>query len=105
MGALQGYSPAECYRRIEDNLWDTQLAQWSFWIPIQLVNFQFTPVRHQLNVVLVTSIVSCVNGLRGFWELYLICLFAGLDGTSFDVVPSGVESRRRKEELVFKIVG
>ncbi|GAX09788.1 hypothetical protein FisN_11Lh239 [Fistulifera solaris] len=57
MAALQGFSPAECYKRIEDNLWDTQIAQWSFWIPIQLLNFQFTPVRHQLNVVLVTSIV------------------------------------------------
>jgi len=32
-------------------------AQWVFWIPVQLLNFQFVPVRHQLNVVLVTSIV------------------------------------------------
>jgi len=28
-----------------------------FWIPVQLLNFKFVPVRHQLNVVLLTSIV------------------------------------------------
>ena len=28
-----------------------------FWIPVQLLNFNFVPVRHQLNVVLLTSIV------------------------------------------------
>jgi protein Mpv17 len=57
MGAMQGQGPQQIYDRIADVLWETQLAQWKFWIPIQLVNFQFTPVRHQLNVVLVTSIV------------------------------------------------
>jgi protein Mpv17 len=57
MGAMQGMSPQEIYDRIYDVLWETQKAQWVFWIPIQLVNFQFTPVRHQLNVVLLTSIV------------------------------------------------
>jgi protein Mpv17 len=57
MGAMQGFSPQEIYDRIADVLWETQKAQWVFWIPIQLVNFQFTPVRHQLNVVLLTSIV------------------------------------------------
>jgi protein Mpv17 len=57
MGLMQGYSVAECYQRIADVLWDTQVAQWIFWIPIQLINFNYTPVRHQLNVVLVTSII------------------------------------------------
>jgi protein Mpv17 len=56
MGLLEGQSPALAYQRIEDRLWETQIAQWKFWIPFQLVNFQFTPVRHQLNVVLITSI-------------------------------------------------
>ena len=32
-------------------------AQWIFWIPVQLLNFRFVPVRHQLNVVLLTSVV------------------------------------------------
>lgn len=32
-------------------------AQWVFWIPVQLLNFRYVPVRHQLNVVLGTSIV------------------------------------------------
>jgi protein Mpv17 len=56
MGAMQGQNASQIYDRIANVLWETQLAQWKFWIPIQLVNFQFTPVRHQLNVVLVTSI-------------------------------------------------
>lgn len=29
----------------------------AFWIPVQLLNFRFVPIRHQLNVVLCTSIV------------------------------------------------
>jgi hypothetical protein len=57
MGAMQGLDLSQIYHRIEDVLWETQIAQWTFWIPIQLINFQFTPVRHQLNVVLLTSIV------------------------------------------------
>lgn len=51
------FNPTKIYNRIADVLWDTQKAQWAFWIPIQLINFQFTPVRHQLNIVLITSIV------------------------------------------------
>eukprot|EP00934_Nitzschia_sp_Nitz4_P003384 Nitzschia sp. Nitz4//scaffold92_size79448//25933//35941//NITZ4_005388-RA/size79448-processed-gene-0.72-mRNA-1//-1//CDS//3329560177//3374//frame0 len=57
MGAMQGMTPQQIYDRIADVLWDTQKAQWAFWIPVQLLNFNFVPVRHQLNVVLVTSIV------------------------------------------------
>ncbi|OEU10935.1 hypothetical protein FRACYDRAFT_163053, partial [Fragilariopsis cylindrus CCMP1102] len=57
MGIMDGLSPSEIYSKLEAVLWDTQKAQWMFWIPIQLLNFQFIPIRHQLNVVLVTSIV------------------------------------------------
>lgn len=57
MGALQGWTWDQCYDRIADVLWDTQKAQWVFWIPVQLLNFNFVPVRHQLNVVLLTSVV------------------------------------------------
>jgi protein Mpv17 len=57
IGLMQGLTVQQCYDRIANVLWDTQKAQWAFWILIQLVNFQFTPVRHQLNVVLITSIV------------------------------------------------
>jgi protein Mpv17 len=57
MGLMQGMSLSDIYQRLEDVLWDTQKAQWAFWIPVQLLNFQFIPVRHQLNVVLVTSVV------------------------------------------------
>ncbi len=54
MGAMQGKNMDEIYNRIKDVLWGTQVAQWKFWIPVQLLNFQFVPVRHQLNVVLLT---------------------------------------------------
>jgi len=57
MGAMQGHSPTQIYDRIADVLWDTQKAQWVFWIPVQLLNFRFVPVCHQLNVVLLTSVV------------------------------------------------
>jgi hypothetical protein len=57
MGYAQGMNTSEVVQRIDDVLMDTQKAQWAFWIPVQLLNFQFVPVRHQLNVVLVTSIV------------------------------------------------
>ena len=57
MGAMQGMTANQIYDRIADVLWETQKAQWAFWIPVQLLNFRFVPVRHQLNVVLVTSIV------------------------------------------------
>jgi len=56
MGAMQGMGPADIQNRISDVLWETQKAQWAFWIPVQLLNFRFVPVRHQLNVVLVTSV-------------------------------------------------
>jgi len=57
MGAMQGMNSSQIHERISDVLWDTQKAQWAFWIPVQLLNFQYVPVRHQLNVVLVTSVV------------------------------------------------
>ena len=57
MGYMQGMNTIKVVQRIDDVLMDTQKAQWAFWIPVQLLNFQFVPVRHQLNVVLVTSIV------------------------------------------------
>lgn len=57
MGAMQGRTPEQIYNRLADVLWETQKAQWVFWIPIQLLNFRFVPVRHQLNVVLLTSVV------------------------------------------------
>lgn len=54
---MQGKTFDQIYNRIADVLWDTQKAQWVFWIPVQLLNFNFVPVRHQLNVVLLTSVV------------------------------------------------
>ena len=65
MGAMLGMTPQQIYDRIADVLWETQKAQWVFWIPVQLLNFQFVPVRHQLNVVLVTSVVW--TALLSYW--------------------------------------
>ena len=65
MGAMQGHSADKIYHKISDSIWGLMQAQWAFWIPVQLLNFQFVPVRHQLNVVLVTSIVW--TALLSFW--------------------------------------
>lgn len=65
MGAMQGHSPEKIYNKIHESIWGLMQAQWTFWIPVQLLNFQFVPVRHQLNVVLVTSIVW--TALLSFW--------------------------------------
>ena len=56
LGALQGMSVNQVYNRVADTLWDTLKAQWAFWIPAQLINFKYVPVRHQLNFVLVVSL-------------------------------------------------
>ena len=56
LGALQGMGPSAIYQRVSDTLWDTLKAQWVFWIPVQLLNFKYVPVRHQLNFVLVVSL-------------------------------------------------
>jgi len=57
MGLMNGMNLTQIYDRIANVLMPTQYAQWTFWIPVQLLNFQFVPVRHQLNVVLLTSVV------------------------------------------------
>jgi hypothetical protein len=36
MGAMQGMNLDQIYDRIADVLWDTQVAQWKFWIPVQV---------------------------------------------------------------------
>jgi len=56
LGALQGYTMQQCFNRVRDTLWETLKAQWAFWIPAQLINFKYVPVRHQLNFVLVVSL-------------------------------------------------
>jgi len=56
LGALQGMNVRQVCDRVSSTLWDTLKAQWAFWIPAQLVNFKYVPVRHQLNFVLVVSL-------------------------------------------------
>lgn len=57
LGVLQGMSLRQVQRRLWGTLWDTLLAQWALWVPVQVLNFRFVPVRHQLGVVLVVSLV------------------------------------------------
>ena len=49
LGALQGMSVSQVSDRVTSTLWDTLKAQWAFWIPAQLINFKYTPVRHQVS--------------------------------------------------------
>ncbi|GKY93742.1 hypothetical protein MPSEU_000341300 [Mayamaea pseudoterrestris] len=65
MGAMQGQSVQQTWDYIKSVIWETQKATWVFWIPVQLLNFRYVPVRHQLNVVLCTSIVW--TALLSFW--------------------------------------
>ena len=57
MGALQGQTPQACWDGVVATLWTTVRAQWVFWIPVQLLNFYLVPLRHQLNCVLVVSLI------------------------------------------------
>lgn len=57
MAKMEGNTTTASVDRVKERLWPTMLAQWSFWIPVQYLNFRFIPVRHQLNVVLTTSVV------------------------------------------------
>lgn len=57
IGALQGLSPLGCLHRVAATLWPTMKAQWALWVPAQVVNFKYVPVRHQLNFVLILSLV------------------------------------------------
>ena len=66
LGGLQGMSFTQISDRVTSTLWDTLKAQWAFWIPAQLINFKYMPVRHQLNFVLVVSL---------FWTTFLSLAF------------------------------
>ena len=57
IGALQGFAPYACLLRLSRTLWPTMKAQWALWVPAQVINFRFVPVRHQLNFVLTLSLV------------------------------------------------
>lgn len=57
LGLLQGMTLRRVRRRLWATLWTTLLAQWALWVPVQVLNFRFVPVRHQLGVVLIVSLV------------------------------------------------
>ena len=78
LGALQGMSVNQVYNRVHDTLWDTLKAQWAFWIPAQLINFKYVPVRHQLNFVLVVSLA---------WTTFLSLAFPPEDTKALEEKP------------------
>ena len=88
MSGMQGKTLQQMYDRVSDVLMDTQIAQWKFWIPVQLLNFRFVPVRHQLNVVLLTSVV---------WTALLSAWYPPEEDTSSEK-EDGVESVLVKKE-------
>mmetsp|Transcript_8365 Transcript_8365/g.27403 ORF Transcript_8365/g.27403 Transcript_8365/m.27403 type:complete len:200 (+) Transcript_8365:38-637(+) len=59
MATMEGYGVTDSVQRVNDRLWPTMKSQWAFWIPVQYLNFKFVPVRHQLGVVLATSVAWC----------------------------------------------
>ena len=90
MGYMQGMNTEQVVQKINDVLWDTQKAQWVFWIPVQLLNFQFVPVRHQLNVVLLTSVV---------WTALLSAWYPPEPTTAEDATPAQKEQAQIKRRL------
>lgn len=90
MELMQGHTIPQAVTKIEGVLWETQKAQWVFWIPIQLLNFRFIPVRHQLNVVLLTSIV---------WTALLSAWYPPKSQDETDASDSQIQSKSDDEKV------
>lgn len=98
MGAMQGLTYNQITDRISDVLMDTQKAQWVFWIPVQLLNFRFVPVRHQLNVVLTISVVW--TALMSSWYPPEEEVGVFVDGVSTDAVEECALEEREAEGVL-----
>jgi len=46
--AKAGMNVSQIYDRVASTLMQTMIAQWIFWVPVQVINFKFTPVRYQV---------------------------------------------------------
>ena len=57
IGALKGLAPLDCLHILAATFWPTMAAHWALWVPVQFLNFHYTPVRHQLAVMLGVSLV------------------------------------------------
>eukprot|EP00743_Colponemidia_sp_Colp-15_P008027 GILK01008694.1.p1 GENE.GILK01008694.1~~GILK01008694.1.p1 ORF type:complete len:226 (-),score=12.66 GILK01008694.1:230-907(-) len=72
MGAMEGQSWHTIQERVRTSLWPTLCANWMLWPAVQLVNFKFVPVPHQLNFVLIVSLG---------WSCYLSLVAAQTSST------------------------
>ena len=65
IGAMEGLGFNEIKERLRLLLWPSMKANWMLWPAVQLINFKFVPVPHQLNLCL----NSCWPGLGNILEL------------------------------------
>jgi len=59
---LEGLGTSESWRNVRERIWPIMKANWMLWPAVQIINFKFVPVAHQLNFVLVVSLL---------WATYL----------------------------------
>jgi len=59
---MEGKNATESVEVLKQRLWPTLKANWILWPAAQIVNFAFIPVPHQLNFVLMVSLL---------WAAYL----------------------------------
>ncbi|XP_050728735.1 protein Mpv17-like [Eriocheir sinensis] len=62
LGGSQGHSMAQIEQEIKTNYKDILLVNWSVWPAVQIINFSFIPLHHQVLVVQVFAL---------FWNTYL----------------------------------
>jgi len=60
VGALSGDSVATILSQLRADYWQTFLLEITLWTPIDLLNFAFVPVRHQLFVVNCGCFLECI---------------------------------------------
>ena len=57
LSILRHLSFDEAMNAVRKNIFSTMVAQWIFWIPAQVINFKFVPLRYQLMYVLSLSLI------------------------------------------------
>ncbi|KAG0714259.1 Protein Mpv17 [Chionoecetes opilio] len=62
LGVSQGHSIPHIQQEIKTNYKDIILVNWSVWPAVQIINFSFVPLHHQVLVVQVFAL---------FWNTYL----------------------------------
>ncbi|XP_031572597.1 protein sym-1-like [Actinia tenebrosa] len=67
MGIMEGLSYDQCIKKLKELYWPTLQANWMMWFPLQILNFKFIPVAHQLNFCLVVGMFwsTLLSYIRG----------------------------------------